>query len=226
MADAAAVPASFPIKYPEQIVIDQSHVCYACAVLWKRLKSAPNPREPVIKFEDSRCPSMYIVYIIWDIPRGQDAEPRAVGFGQSQGLARAIKIAAEQVDPEAAAITWEEGKDLRCTVILLHQFRRVVEPSSWQAANHGLVLRKENPEYNPQQEGSLRYVTSIYLGEVAKCQGWSFNRTLSFLLEDEGSPDDLASCLRAVLEGRVYYFGSSNAAFPYQEALFVHAGWL
>jgi AMMECR1 domain-containing protein len=232
MAGAAAGSDSLAIKDPEQIVIDKVHVHYANALLREHFKPADTRRDPVFNFEDSRCPSMYRVYIIYDKRRPRGAHPirnpiyitatswaracRGIGFGHSKGLAQAIRMAAENMDPLFAAIDREELYDLRCTVILLRQFQRVVDPDTWQRANHGLVLREENPDYDPQHEDSLQYHyhPHIYLKEVAKSQRWSFNQTLSSLLDEAGHPSDPESCAKAVSEGRVYYFEASSAALP------------
>jgi hypothetical protein len=210
MAGAAGAPASLAIKEPEQIVIDKSHVDYACALVREQFKPADTRRDPAVKFEDSRCPSMYMVYIIWDKPRppgtkgtGYSAghiihltathyrrEYRAIGYGYSEGLAQAIRMAVGNLDPHFAAMPQEELHLSTCKVILLHQVQRVVDPDTWQPANHGLVLRVDNPNYDPQQEGSVDYVAKIFLKEVAISQRWSFNKTLSALMDEEGLPSD------------------------------------
>jgi AMMECR1 domain-containing protein len=196
------------VKSPEELTINMQHVSYAYAVLSEQVTQTPGRAKP--DFKDVLCPESqsYIVFIIWEKPglreeglqRGTvtlaytppGTVCRGCPIAKSGTLAGAIRKAALQKDPKFLNIMPEELPTLTCKLHLLQEIKAISRSSdlrrSWSPDLHGLGLTAPNPQYDSEQEGSLKRLGAYVLNEVPRILNWSVEETLANLLENIGYP--------------------------------------
>lgn len=205
---------------------------YAFAALHATLIHQPALARP--SFQDCRCPdnTFYRICITWTKPRTANARPnrykllphlpsdrecRGFTFARSTTLADAIRTAATMNNPRCDPITLEELQLLPCSVDLMQNFNQLPGPSNWQPGLHGLFLEASlgpyHPRYKSNQQGPPRARQAFFLKGLPGVIEWSFEETVSNLLEEIGHTNGLAK----IGMGPIFFICSKlpNAALWY-----------
>jgi AMMECR1 domain-containing protein len=133
---------------------------------------------------------------------------------KSKSLAQAIREAASKDDLRVAPISADELPQLRCSVGVIHSLKPF-NVANWQQGIHGLYLRRANPSYNPDQDGSRRTLKAIQLKEHAIAGGWPYMEALVDVMEAAGYCDDeswrSAETIKAIILREIFCFKTVSA---------------